>query len=88
MWPGGKTNTIYQDGAIANIEKFCASIRDNAPIDNTLESAHSTMTSILGRMSAYQGREVTWDEMVAANEALDPALALPPDGPDKLPVRG
>ncbi|HDP35785.1 MAG TPA: hypothetical protein ENN29_11830, partial [Candidatus Hydrogenedentes bacterium] len=25
-WPGGKTNTIYQDGAIANIKLFCASI--------------------------------------------------------------
>ena len=87
-WPGGKTNTIYQDGAIANIEKFCDSIRNNTPIDNVEESADSTLTSILGRMAAYQGREVTWDEMMSAGEALDPKLQLPEDGPDKPPIRG
>lgn len=87
-WPGGKTNTIYQDGAVANIKQFCASIENGAPIDNVLESAHSTMTSILGRMAAYEGREITWDEMVAANERLDPKLVLPEDGPRHDPVRG
>ncbi|OQC07543.1 MAG: Inositol 2-dehydrogenase/D-chiro-inositol 3-dehydrogenase [Candidatus Hydrogenedentes bacterium ADurb.Bin101] len=87
-WEGGKTNTIYESGAVANIEKFCDSIRKNSPIDNTLESAHSTMTSILGRMAAYQRREVTWEEMVAANEALDPRLNLPADGPAQPPDRG
>ncbi|OQB38198.1 MAG: Inositol 2-dehydrogenase [Candidatus Hydrogenedentes bacterium ADurb.Bin179] len=87
-WDGGKTNTIYESGAVANIEKFCDSIRNNTPIDNTLESAHSTMTSILGRMAAYQRSEVTWEEMVAANEVLDPRLNLPADGPAQPPDRG
>lgn len=87
-WEGEKTNTIYESGAVANIVKFCDSIRNNTPIDNTLESAHSTMTSILGRMAAYQHREVTWDEMVNANETLDPKLDLPSDGPTHLPIRG
>ncbi len=87
-WEGDKTNTIYESGAISNIKMFCDSIRNNTPIDNTLESAHSTMTSILGRMAAYRNGEVTWDEMINANEALDPQLNLPPDGPAQLPERG
>jgi len=87
-WEGEKTNTIYESGAVANIVKFCDSIRNNTPIDNTLASAHSTMTSILGRMAAYQHREITWEEMVNANETLDPKLDLPSDGPTHLPIRG
>lgn len=81
-WPGGKTNTIYEAGAISNIQKFCDSIRNKAPINNVAESAESTMTSILGRMAAYQGREVTWEEMLAANETLEANLELPSDGPN------
>ena len=86
-WEGGKTNTIYESGAISNIKKFCDSIRNSTPIDNTLESAHSTMTSILGRMAAYQHREVTWEEMAETKEILDPRLNLPPDGPTQAPER-
>lgn len=86
-WDGGKTNTIYETGAISNIQKFCDSIRNNTPIDNTLESAHSTMTSILGRMAAYTGQEVTWDEMAGSTEKLDPKLNLPADGPGHVPER-
>ena len=70
-----------------NIKKFCDSIRNSTPIDNTLESAHSTMTSILGRMAAYQHREVTWEEMAETKEILDPRLNLPPDGPTQAPER-
>ena len=87
-WKGGKTDSIYQDGAIANIQKFHDSIVNNTPIDNTEECANSTMTSILGRMAAYTKEEVTWDQMLAANEKLDPKLNLPADGPDTLPIRG
>ena len=87
-WAGGKTNTIYRDGAIANIQKFCESIAAGKTIDNTLESAHSTMTSILGRMAAYEKREVTWDEMAASTVRLDPKLDLPADGPEDSLRRG
>ena len=87
-WPGGKTSAIYQDGAIANIKLFCDSIANETPIDNTVESANSTLTSILGRMAAYTGEEITWDDMMAQNESLDPKLDLPDDGPDHPPIRG
>ncbi|MCC6698059.1 MAG: Gfo/Idh/MocA family oxidoreductase [Candidatus Hydrogenedentes bacterium] len=86
-WPGGATSTIYQDGAINNIKDFCASIANGQVINNAQESANSTMTGILGRMAAYEGRPVTWDEMVSRNEKLDANLILPEDGP-KTPRRG
>jgi predicted dehydrogenase len=79
---GGNTASIYQDGAVANIKAFSASIAEGKPYNNADESANSTMTSILGRMAAYQGKTVTWDEMLAANEKLDPKLELPQNGPD------
>lgn len=81
-WAGGKTGKIYEEGAINNIKDFETAIRQGKTINNAQESANSTMTSILGRMAAYQKRLVTWDEMLAANESLDPKLALLPDGPD------
>ncbi len=82
-WAGGKTNTIYQEGAVNNIKDFCKSLEDGQYLNNAEESANSTMTSILGRMAAYQGRAITWDEMLQANEKLDPKLELPADGPDQ-----
>lgn len=80
-WPGGATSTIYQDGAINNIKDFCASIETGQYLNNSQESANSTMTSILGRMTAYEGRPVTWDEMMERQERLDANLILPEDGP-------
>ena len=82
-WAGGKTDQIYEEGAVNNIKDFCASIAEGKPISNAEESAQSTMTCILGRIAAYENRMVTWDEMLAANTRLDPKLDLPQDGPDQ-----
>jgi len=82
-WRGGTTEDIYQAGAINNIKDFCASILDGKPLNNSEESAMSTMTCILGRTAAYGNQAVTWDDIVAANTRLDPKLDLPKDGPDK-----
>jgi len=39
-----------------------AAIRNNTPYNEAFYGAHSTMTSILGRMATYSGKELTWDE--------------------------
>jgi predicted dehydrogenase len=78
-YPGGESPNLYEDGAISNIKDFHASIVNGKPIDNTQESANSTMTSILGRMAAYTGKDMTWDEMLKTNEKLDPKLTLTPN---------
>ena len=38
------------------------------------ESVRSTLVTILGRTAAYEGRLVTWDEILRRNERLVPDL--------------
>jgi len=76
------TGDIYKNGAIANIKLFHESIAAGKPINNTRQSADSTLAGILGRMAAYEGREVTWEEMMQRAEVLDPKLDLPENGPE------
>ncbi len=50
------------------------SIRGNAPrVNEARQIARSTMMAILGRMSAYSGRDLTWDDAIAAPLDLMPA---------------
>jgi len=72
----GSTAAIYEEGAVANIKAFHAAITGGKPINNAEESARSTLTGVLGRMAAYQGKTVTWDEMMQANEKLEANLKL------------
>ena len=51
-------------------------------INNAQESADSTLTCILGRTAAYEGRMVTWDEIMKANARIDAKLELPANGVD------
>ncbi len=81
-WKGGVTNRIYEEGAANNVKDFCAAIAEGKHLNNAEESANSTMTSILGRIAAYEKRSVTWEEMLQANTKLDPKLNLPADGPE------
>jgi len=52
-------------------------IRDNKPICQAEETAISTMTAIMGRISAYTGRDVTWEQVMSMDMNLVPEdLAL------------
>ena len=44
------------------------SIRDNKPINETQQLAESTLTVIMGRMSAYTGRALKWDWVMNASK--------------------
>jgi len=50
-----------------------ASIRNGQPINDGIWMAHSTLMAIMGRMAAYTGQEITWDQ------ALNSQLQLVPD---------
>jgi len=51
-----------------------ASIRSGKPLNEGIRVAESTMTAILGRMSAYTGREIKWDWVMNASKLdLSPA---------------
>lgn len=75
-WEGtGKDNTM-DIGVDNNVRDFVQAIRENKPINHGQYAAESTMTGVLGRMAAYEGREVTWDEMLAKNEKYEVKLKL------------
>jgi hypothetical protein len=68
---GGKTSTIYEQGAVRNIAGFYDSIQQGDYGNATVgESVRSNLMTILGRTAAYKGRLVTWDELLRSDERL------------------
>ena len=49
-----------------------ANIRAGKPLSELKDVAESTLTAIMGRMSAYTGRLVTWEEALGSVESLVP----------------
>jgi hypothetical protein len=41
-------------------------------VNEAVNVAHSTMTAIMGRMSAYTGKPVTWEQAMASTLDLMP----------------
>ncbi len=74
-WKGGRTDRIYTEGAVNNIKDFWASINSGKFLNNAEESVRSNLASILGRIAAYRGRVVTWEEMLNENEKLEADLS-------------
>jgi myo-inositol 2-dehydrogenase/D-chiro-inositol 1-dehydrogenase len=52
--------------------EFYQALRGGNPINNGLEGAHSTLMSIMGRMSTYTGMKITWDMAMNSKEDLSP----------------
>jgi len=50
-----------------------ASIRSGKPVNELRNVAQSTLTAIMGRMSAYTGKAVTWDQALNSKETQLPA---------------
>jgi predicted dehydrogenase len=75
-YEGGETESIYRDGSVANVKQFVENLKSGKVFNNGEVSAESTLTAVLGRMAAYSGREVTWDEMMKSNERLEVKLKL------------
>jgi len=75
-YAGGNVGNLYLTGAMANIEHFYELVTKGDYSNTTVApSVRSNLTCILGRMAAYTGREVTWKEMLARAEKLEPNLA-------------
>lgn len=71
-YKGGRMDNLYTDGAVANIAAFHQSIVKGECANPTVApSVRSNLTTILGRTAAYKKAEVTWDDMMKANEKLE-----------------
>lgn len=64
----GVQNDMYQ----TEHNELFASIRSGKLINDGEFMAHSTLTAIMGRMAAYTGKRVTWDEALNSTEKLGP----------------
>lgn len=53
-------------------DELFASIRADKPINDGVRMAHSTLAGIMGRMAAYTGQEVTWEDALNSREKLVP----------------
>jgi predicted dehydrogenase len=70
-----------------------AAIEGGPYINEAKQVAESTMTAIMGRMAAYTGKEITWDQALNSKENLAPEqyafgpIAVPPIAmPGKTPL--
>jgi predicted dehydrogenase len=67
-WMGAEKDDTFRGGAIENVKKFVAAVREGKPIYNFETSVESNLTGILGRTAAYRSAEVTWEEMIRSTE--------------------
>ena len=64
-------------------------IRKNKPYNETERCAHAVLASIMGRMAAFSGKVITWEQALASKLELAPGLkditweSKPPVLPDK-----
>ena len=68
-WKGDKSN-MYQN----EHNTLFASIRNNDPYFDGIRMTNSTMLAIWGRMVAYTGKSLTWEEALNSEEVLGPKL--------------
>ncbi|MDQ6630239.1 MAG: Gfo/Idh/MocA family oxidoreductase [Verrucomicrobiota bacterium] len=64
----GEQSDMYQN----EHNEFFAGIRSGKLINNGDRMAQSTLMGIMGRMAAYTGQEVTWEQALSSKETLVP----------------
>lgn len=78
-------------------DRLFDAIRNDRPFNEAARGAESTMTAILGRMAAYSGRTLTWQQAIHSEKPLTteaetwnapPPVQPGPDGGYEIPVPG
>ncbi len=69
---GQPTGEVVVNPYLQQTIDLVAAIRNNTPYNEAEQCAISTLTAIMGRVSAYTGREVTWEEMMNSSMRLGP----------------
>lgn len=72
----GVFTSSLQDSTPNKVKAFISSIETGKLINEAESGATSTLTAILGRMSAESGKETRWDEMFYSNQKFDIDLNL------------
>jgi predicted dehydrogenase len=64
----GETPSMY----VEEHKALFQSIRDGKPLNNGHYMCNSTMIGIMGRMAAYSGQTLTWEECINSEDRLGP----------------
>ncbi|HEU0140394.1 MAG TPA: Gfo/Idh/MocA family oxidoreductase [Bryobacteraceae bacterium] len=74
-WDSG-VNQIVPDAETNKMRQFMNDIVTRNYRNEGFRGAESTLSAILLRTAAYEGREVTWDSVFASNQSWDPHIDL------------
>jgi myo-inositol 2-dehydrogenase / D-chiro-inositol 1-dehydrogenase len=81
----GRAPDMYQQ----EHDELWASVRNGTPLNDAVRGCNSNMMAIMGRMAAYTGRVVTWEEAMNSQEKLGPESlawdAAPPEPKVAIP---
>lgn len=87
---GESTNAVKISPYVQEHIDMVTSIRSGKPFNEAENTAMSTLVAIMGRISAYTGKDVTLDEMMNSELKLGPTVFAfgPVDVPKEVPVAG
>jgi len=86
----GKPDKSSIDPYVQEQIDFVTAIRTGKPLNQAENTAISTLVAIMGRVSAYTGKEVTYEEMMNSDLKLGPKVLGfgPVDIPKEVPIAG
>ncbi len=87
---GKPTNNVSVDPYVQEHIDLVTAIRTAQPFNELENTAISTLVAIMGRISAYTGKETSWDEMMNSDLKLGPKVFAfgPVDMPKEVPIAG
>ncbi len=87
---GKPTHNAKVSSSVQEHIDLVTAIRTNKPFNELENTAISTMTAIMGRISAYTGKDTTWEEMMNSDLKLGPKVFEfgPVDIPKEVPIAG
>ena len=75
-WATGTFKSALEDADPNKQKAFIESIKTGRLINEAGFGAQSTLTAILGRTAAYTGEPVTWEQVAASNDRIDPMMDI------------
>lgn len=69
---GVSTDVVKIPAYVQEHIHLVTAIRNNAPVQEAEQTAISTLTAIMGRISAYTGKKTTWEQMMNSTLKLGP----------------
>jgi myo-inositol 2-dehydrogenase/D-chiro-inositol 1-dehydrogenase len=74
----GKTNWTWKGRQYDRYQRehdvLFTAIRKNQPVNNGKRLADSTLLAIMGRMAAYTGQQVTWEQAFNSRKSLSQSI--------------